>query len=62
MKYTIICDGDFRSLITKVQEAIALGWEPIGGVSIEHNKASLSSTDVSFWKNNFYQALVQKES
>jgi hypothetical protein len=54
--YTIVEDDTSSGLSSKVNNLLAHGWEPVGGVSVSHYRDAPEEADQELWA----QALINR--
>lgn len=59
-EYIILETDSHYSLQDKVNQAIAKGWEPLGGIAALPKEVSVSSCSLKYWGFRFYQSMTRK--
>lgn len=64
MEYTVIQADSLESIINKINQYIAIGWRPIGGVSVIRYQGTVyptgfdGSSSGSMWSSKDYDYLI----
>lgn len=58
MDYTILLAGDASTLSSQVNNLIANGWEPQGGVTLSENRTAEDDEATEIW----VQAMVKRDA